>query len=159
MVRNTASLAGCTFRRPHFDLRADALKCVTGFDTVKGALPDDYEIPSGFAPCFFVPVVALDVLRPLLHPEGDVRLRHCRVLAPMPVPEASTHVNDCFCLGDYNVGFAFKPFVAHSEPPAASKQPFADKDFRQGILASNLCHQTAALLWSDFIHKRASFRG
>ena len=149
---NSARFTYFTFRRPQLNLCTNALKCVTGFDTIKGALPDDYEIPSGFAPRFFVPVVALDVLRPLLHPEGDVRLRHCRVLAPMPVPEASAHVNDCFCLGDYNVGFAFKPFVAHSEPPAASKQPFADKDFRQGVLASNLCHQTAALLFAYFVH-------
>ena len=76
-MRNTANLAGCTFLRPQFDIRTDALKRVTGFDTIKGTLPDDYEIPSGFAPRFFVPVVALDVLRPFLHPEGNVRLRHC----------------------------------------------------------------------------------
>ena len=69
----------------------------------------------------------------------------------MPVPKASSHVNGCFCLGDYNVGFAFKPLATHSEPPTASKQPFADKDFRQGIFASNLCHQTAALLFAYFV--------
>ena len=151
-MRDTADFAGVAFRRPQLDLRADAFKRATCFDTAKGALPDGYEIPSGFAPCFFVPLVAFDVLRPLLHPEFDVRLRHSRVFAPVPVPEATTHVDDCFRLGDYNVRFALKPLVAHSESPAASKQPFTDKDFRQSILASNLCHQTATLFRGQFIH-------
>lgn len=70
----------------------------------------------------------------------------------MPVPKTPPHVDDCFCLGDDNVGLALKPFVTYSEPPTASKQPFADKDFRQGILASNLCHQTTALLFAYFVH-------
>ena len=97
-------------------------------------------------------MIALYILRPLLHPEGDVRLRHCRGLAPVPMPKASAHVDDCFCPGNYNVGFAPKSLVAHLEPPTAGKEPFADKHFRQCVLAANLCHQPAALLRSESIH-------
>jgi len=145
-VRDASHSAGLALRGPRFDFSDNAVECPSRFIAFEGALPDDYQIPAGVSPCFFIPLVALDVLRPFLHPESDVRLRHCRVLAPMPVPEASTHVNDCLCLGNYNVGLALKSLVTYFESPAARKQPFADKDFRQSVLATNLCHQTAALL-------------
>lgn len=39
----------------------------------------------------------------------------------MPVPEASTYVDDCLRLGNYNVRLALKPFVTHPErQPAAN---------------------------------------
>ena len=70
----------------------------------------------------------------------------------MPVPEASSHVNDCFCLGDYNVGFAFKPLVTHSEPPTAGEEPFAHEDFRQSVLRPDVTHAPMALLWAESVH-------
>ena len=151
-MRDAADLAGFAFRRPQSDLRADAFKRAIGRHAFKGALPDYYQVPAAISPCRFVAAVAVDVLRPFPHPEGDVRLRHCRVLAPVPVPKASSHVDDCSCLGDYNVRFAFKPPVAHPEPPTRSEQPFADKRFRLRVLPANLRHQTAALFCGHRIH-------
>ena len=151
-MRDAADLAGFAFRRPQSDLRADASKRAIGLDTVKGALPDYYQVPAAISPCRFVAAVAVDVLRPFPHPEGDVRLRHCRVLAPVPVPKTSPHVDYRLRLGDHNVGLAFKPLIAHPEPPTRSEQPFADKKFRLRVLPANLRHQTATLFFAYFVH-------
>ena len=72
----------------------------------------------------------------------------------MPVPETATHVDYCLRFRDYNVWFALKSLVAHPVPPAKRKQPLAHENLRQSVLAANLRHQAAALLWADFIHKR-----
>ena len=144
--------AESAFRSPGFQFGADAVERTRGFIALKSALPDDYQVPTGIAPHRFVAVVALDVLRPFLHPEGDIRLRHCRIFAPVSVPKATSHINYRFGLGDNNVWSALKTPVAHSIPPTRSEQPFADKDLRQSVFAANLRHQPAALFCRYAIH-------
>lgn len=151
-MKNSTRLAKSALGRPQIKSRTDAVESAACFVAFKSALPDDYQIPSGVAPCRFIAVVALDVLRPFLHPERDVRLRHCRILAPMPVPETATHVDYCFRFRDYNVWLALKSLVAHSISPTQSKQSLAHKDLRQSVLAANLRHQPAALLCGHRIH-------
>jgi len=147
---------GATFRlripRPtHRFLRISCQASLSLF-AFKGALPDDNQIPAGVAPCLFVAMVAFDVFRPLLHPKGDIRLRHGRILATMPVPEASAHVDDGLRLWNHNVRFATESLVAHPVPPTAGEKPLPDEDFRQSVFAVYLRHQPAALLWRDCIH-------
>ena len=84
----------------------------------KGALPHDYEIPTGFAPSFHIAIVALYVFRPFLHPERDIGFGHRRILATMPVPEATANVDDCLRLGDDDVRPALKTFVADPVAPS-----------------------------------------
>ena len=154
-VRNAARFSARAFRAPCLDFCADPVKRPFRLFAPEGALPDDNQIPSGVAPRLFVATVAFDVFRPLRHPECDIRLRHGRILAPVPVPEASAHVNDSLCLWNNNVGPALKPSVARSEPPAAGEKPLPDDDFRQCVSAVYLRHQPAALFWSDRIHLNA----
>lgn len=151
---NTTWATMLTLGCPQNKSCTDAVKCAWCFVAFKSALPYDYQSPSGVAPCRFIAVVALDVFRSFLHPERDVRLRHYRVLTSMPVPETATHVNDCFCFGNNNIRLALKSLVVHSISPTKRKWPFAHKNLWQSILAVNLRHQAAALLWADFIHKR-----
>lgn len=68
-----------------------------------------------------------------------------------PGPEDPERANPHHCAVGLTVRVGISPQPG-GNGHAASKQPFADKDFRQGILASNLCHQTAALLFAYFVH-------
>ena len=151
-VRTPPTFAGSVFFAPRFDLCADPVERSLHRCAFQRTLPYDNEIPAGVAPCLFVAVVALDVSRPLLHPERDVRLRHGRILASMPVPEASAHVYYRLGFGNHNVRFSRISLVTYPEPPAESEKSFADKDFRHGVLAADLRHQPTALLWSYRIH-------
>ena len=151
-VRNAARLSACAFFSPRIDFCAYPVERPLSLFAFNGALPDDNQIPAGVAPCLFVAMVAFDVFRPLLHPESDIRLRHGRILATMPVPEASAHVDYRLRLWNHNVRFATESLVAHPVPPTAGEKPLPDEDFRQSVFAVYLRHQPAALFWSDRIH-------
>lgn len=157
-MRDAANSSGFAFRRPRFDICADALKRAFCFGSFECALPDNYQIPACLAPCRFVATVTLDVLRPFFHPKGDVGLRHCRVLAAMPVPKASANVDYGFCLWNHNVGLALESLVAHPEAPTAREQPLAHKDLWQSVLAANPRHQSAPLLLRYAIHTNSTAR-
>lgn len=130
MVRNTPSLAGGDLGGPHGDFGDDTLKRAFSALALECALPYDYHVPSRFAPSLLVAVVALDVLRPLLHPERDIGLRHGRILATVPVPKTAAHVDNRLSLENDNIRLARIALVAHLEPPTLRKQPLADKKLR-----------------------------
>ena len=143
---------------PCFQFGANALEraiCLVAFES---ALPDDYQVPSGFTPCGFVAVVALDILRPLLHPERDIRFRHRRILASVSVPKATAHIDYRSCFRNHNVRLALESTVADSIPPAARIQPLAHKYLRQSVFAMDFRHKPAALFRSDSVHKCNDFR-
>lgn len=151
-VGNAAGNSGRRLGRPGGDFGGDPVERATGARTLEGALPHDYQIPPGGAPGRLVAAVAPDVLRPFLHPEGDVRLRHGRLPASVPVPEASPHVDDRLRPGNHDVRLARIPPVADPEPPAFREQPPADEKLGLRVLAADLRHQTAALLGRYSIH-------
>ena len=151
-VRNPAHLSARAFSRPFPDLRADAAKRLFGLLSIQRALPDDDQIPSGVAPGLFVADVALDVLRPLLHPELDIGLRHGRILASVPVPETTAHVDYRLGARNDDIGPPGEALVAHPVPPTARKKALAHDHLRQGVPAANLRHQPAALLFCYAIH-------
>ena len=154
-VRNLAHLAGLAFVRPFPDLGANAIQRLFGLLSIQRALPDNDHIPARVAPGLFVADVALDVLRPLLHPELDIGLRHGRILASVPVPETTAHVDYRLGARNDDIGPPGEALVAHPVPPTARKQALAHDHLRQGVPAANLRHQPAALLFCYAIHMQS----
>ena len=75
----------------------------------------------------------------------------------MPVPETSANVDYRLRLGDCYVRLTRIALVTHSEPPAAGEQASAHENLRQGVLASDLRHQPAALLCGLGVHITKNF--
>ena len=144
--------AGGVFFGPGIQCGADAEKCAFAHLLSEGAAPDDDEVPAVFAPSRFVSLVATDVLRPFLHPEGDVAFRHRRIGASMPMPEAAAHIDKGVRPRHHDVGPPKKALVADAEPPAGGEEALAHENFRLRVFASDPAHDPAALLWGDAIH-------
>lgn len=97
-------------------------------------------------------MIAADILRPFLHPEGDVAFRHCRIGAAMPMPETATHVDEGTRACHYDVGMAKETFVADAKAPAGRKEALAHEYFRFCVLASDAAHDPATLFGGNAIH-------
>ena len=151
-VRNLAHLAGLAFVRPFPDLGANALQRLFGLLSIQRTLPDNDHIPARVAPGLFVADVALDVLRPLLHPELDIGLRHGRILASVPVPETTAHVDYRLGARNDDIGPPGEALVAHPVPPTARKQAFAHEQFRQSVFTSDPAHAFMPLLPGERVH-------
>ena len=151
-MRHAAHLSGGEFRCPRFNFPADALQRILPLFPGESASPDNHHVPSRLAPRLLVADVALDVLRPFLHPELDVGFRHGGILASVPVPETAVHVDYRPGPGNHDIGLPLEPPIAHPVPPTAREQAFAHEQFRQGVLASDLHHQPATLLFCYAIH-------
>ena len=151
-VRNAPHLACRAFRRPRFNIPTDTLQSFLSSLSGESALPDDYQIPSRIAPRRFVADITLDVLRPLIHPELYVRFGHGRILAAVPMPEASAHIDNRPRLGNHDIRPARETPVAHPVPPTAREQAFAHEQFRQSIFTSDHAHAFMPLFFRELIH-------
>ena len=151
-VRNLALLAGLAFVRPFRDLGANAIQRLFGILSSQSTLPNDNHVPAVIAPGLFIANVAFDVLRPLLHPELNIGLRHGRILASVPMPKATAHINYRLRSRNDDIGPPSEALVAHPVAPTAREQAFAHEQFRQSVFTSDHAHAFMPLFFRELIH-------